>query len=441
MARYGDPRQVLLDLVEDPVFVDSCVALTRRGKACRNAPLPASAVCRVHQDAENEDVSRAGEGARRRSSRSRQGGQGRGRRGPGGAGRGQIRADIFDLRPLLDEAIRHLEGVRSRTGQAAGTVGETLLEHLSRLRQALGEGVPDWVQGPLQGPGRFDWDSLKGLLEGLHRFVQDGLPLLQRQLTSTVPTDDYGMDEEFFQAVRPFVGVVFRDYFRTQVAGVENVPSEGPVLLVGNHSGVLPWDGAMLVEAIWATHRHPRHVRVMVHRWLASVPFLSPLMARMGHVLACQENGRRMLSEGRLMAVFPEGVRGAGKLYKDRYRLARFGRGGFIRLALETQATIVPVSIVGAEETYPVLMHLDPLARVLGLPYLPITPTFPWLGLLGLLPLPTRWSIRFGRPLRLRPTARDYAGDHVVVSLLNDRVRAAVQHGVDDLLAKRPSVF
>src|SRR5207253_223885 len=147
--------------------------------------------------------------------------------------------------------------------------------------------------------------------------------------------------------------------------------------IVANHSGVLPFDGAMISQGIWSHHPTPRHVRWLYLKWFASLPFVSIFLSRGGGAMACPENGERLLEQDRLVGVFPEGLKGVGKLFRDRYKLARFGRGGFIKMAMRTKAPIIPVSVVGAEEIYPAMFYMEWLSKPLGMPMLPITPTFP----------------------------------------------------------------
>jgi 1-acyl-sn-glycerol-3-phosphate acyltransferase len=225
-----------------------------------------------------------------------------------------------------------------------------------------------------------------------------------------------------------------------ETAGVENVPAAGPALLVANHSGVLPWDGAMIKLAVRNEHPARRECRMLVLDMFALLPFLAPLLARIGEVRASQENGERLLRRGELVGVFPEGVKGIGKPFRQRYKLARFGRGGFVRLALRAQAPIVPCAVVGAEEIHPVLARADWLGRPLGLPYFPLTPSFPWLGPLGAIPLPTRWSIDFGEPIELRHHGPEAAEDPILVNRLSEEVRSTIQRMLDARLARRRSV-
>jgi 1-acyl-sn-glycerol-3-phosphate acyltransferase len=253
--------------------------------------------------------------------------------------------------------------------------------------------------------------------------------------------DEYGLDPDFYHALLPIANAVYTYWFRVDARGVEHVPVRGRAMLVPNHSGTLAFDGAMISSAIWEQHRSPRPVRWLFLRWFSRLPFVSTLLSRTGCVLACRENGERLLAQDHLVGVFPEGQKGGAKLYRDRYRLQRFGRGGFVRMALRTRAPILPIAVVGAEEIYPAIAQLDWLAKPLGLPVFPITPTFPWLGPLGLIPLPSRWAIRFCEPIRLSDGAPAKADDEVIVGLLTERVRRTIQEQVDELLQDREGVF
>jgi 1-acyl-sn-glycerol-3-phosphate acyltransferase len=182
-------------------------------------------------------------------------------------------------------------------------------------------------------------------------------------------------------------------------------------------------------------------VRSLYATWFPTVPFISATLTKMGQALATVDNGTRLLQEGNLVAVFPEGYKGVGKLFKDRYRLARFGRGGFVKMALRTGAPIIPVSIVGAEETYISLYKSQTIAKVIGFPYFPISVTFPWLGPLGFVPLPTKWFIDFGTPIETASYGPAAANNLVLVSQLTDQVRNVVQDMIHQRLAERRSVF
>jgi len=253
--------------------------------------------------------------------------------------------------------------------------------------------------------------------------------------------DDFGRDPKFTEAIRPLLEFLYTVWWRVEPAGVENVPAEGPALVVANHSGVLPWDGIMISLAL--RHEHParRECRMLALDMFALLPFLAPALARTGAVRASQENGERLLRQGELVGVFPEGVKGVGKRYRDRYKLARFGRGGFVRLALRTGAPIVPCAVVGAEEIHPVLAKADWVGRPFGLPYLPITPSFPLLGPLGVVPLPTKWSIDFADPVPTASYGPEAADDPILVNRLSEQVRSIVQRMIDGRLARRRSVW
>jgi len=252
--------------------------------------------------------------------------------------------------------------------------------------------------------------------------------------------DDFGYDPTYDARVRPLFDFLYTKYFRVECRGVANVPSHGRCMLVANHSGTIPFDGPMLKTAIKHEHAGKRDVRWLTEDFVFHFPFLGSFETRIGAVRACQENAERLLRQETLLAVFPEGIKGIGKLFRDRYKLQRFGRGGFVRLALRTQTPIVPVAIVGAEETNPMLARLESVAKPLGVPYVPITPTFPLLGPLGLLPAPTKWKIVFGEPIQMTDGAESEA-DELLVARLADRVRGAIQDLLDGAVRERKSVL
>ena len=253
--------------------------------------------------------------------------------------------------------------------------------------------------------------------------------------------DDFGFDPKFTAAVQPFFELLYTLWWRVEVTGIDHVPAEGAGLVVANHSGVLPWDGMMVSLAVRQEHPARRHVRMLALDMFALLPFLAPLLARTGAVRANPENGERLLRQGELVGVFPEGVKGVGKPYKERYKLARFGRGGFVRLALRTGAPIVPCAVVGAEEVHPKIGSMDWVGRPFGLPYLPITPTFPALGPLGVVPLPSKWTIDFAEPVEVEEYGPQAADDPILVNRLSEQVRATVQRMIDSRLARRRSVW
>jgi 1-acyl-sn-glycerol-3-phosphate acyltransferase len=253
--------------------------------------------------------------------------------------------------------------------------------------------------------------------------------------------DEWGYDEEFVELVYPFFQFMYERWWRVTATGVANVPSEGRAMLVANHAGVLPWDATMMSIAIHEEHSAPRHPRFMVLDWAFRLPWVSAFMRRVGGVVASPFNAMRLLDQGNLVMVFPEGAKGAGKPFSERYRLQRFGRGGFIELALRTGSPIVPVAVVGSEEIYPKLADSRLLARLVGAPYFPITPTFPALGLLGAVPLPSRWRIEFCRAIDLSEYGPEAADDRPLVFELSERVRETIQEKLFENLVQRRSAF
>ncbi|MBI2893479.1 MAG: acyltransferase family protein [Deltaproteobacteria bacterium] len=257
----------------------------------------------------------------------------------------------------------------------------------------------------------------------------------------SVEVDEYGLDPKYEEKWRPFFDFLYSTYWRVQTAGVHHIPETGRCLLVANHSGTIPYDGAMIKTAVEREHPARRKVRWLAEDFVFHFPFLGAFMNRIGAVRACQENADRMLRQERLVAVFPEGIKGIGKLYRERYRLQRFGRGGYVKLVLRTRTPIVPVGVVGAEEIHPLLYKPTYLAQALGMPYIPITPTFPALGLLGLVPAPTKWLIEFGEPIAFDDYGPDAAEDAILVNRLNDQVRTQIQDIVNRLLERRRTVL
>jgi 1-acyl-sn-glycerol-3-phosphate acyltransferase len=267
------------------------------------------------------------------------------------------------------------------------------------------------------------------------------LSFLRRRLTGQYPVDEFGFDPELTETLLyPVLRLLYQKYFRIEVSGIENLPTDGSALLVANHSGTVPVDALMLTIGVFDETPLHRHLRLLGADLLFRVPVLSELARKGGSTLACNPDAERLLRNGEYVGVFPEGFKGIGKPYRDRYKLQRFGRGGFVSAALRTGAPIVPVSIVGAEEIYPIIANVKPLARVTGLPYVPLTPLFPWLGPLGMLPLPSKWLIEFGEPIDTTPYA-DEVDDPIVVFNLADQVRETIQQTLHSLLERRPDPF
>jgi 1-acyl-sn-glycerol-3-phosphate acyltransferase len=292
----------------------------------------------------------------------------------------------------------------------------------------------------------------EGLLVTLARVLDAGardvswasLARLQRALYfawHSEETDDFGADRRFAETLEPLLEFLYAVWWRVETSGIEHVPSDGPGLIVSNHSGVLPYDGIMVQLAV--RHEHParRVCRMLALDMFALLPVLAPALSKSGSVRANPANAERLLRRGDLVGVFPEGVKGVGKRFKDRYKLARFGRGGFVRIALRTGSPIIPCAVVGAEEIHPVVAKADWVGRPFGLPYFPITPTFPLLGPLGVVPLPTKWSIDFGDPLDLSEYGPEAATDPILVNRLSQQVRETVQSMIDGRVARRRSIW
>jgi 1-acyl-sn-glycerol-3-phosphate acyltransferase len=272
--------------------------------------------------------------------------------------------------------------------------------------------------------------------------IDQALAFLRRRLTGDYEVDEFGFDPDLTGTVlAPLARVLHERWWRVDWVAMENVPAEGPALLVANHAGTLPWDAIVLKFGILDHHPARRHVRLLAADLVFRMPFVGALARKSGNTLACEEDALRLLGRDEILGVFPEGFKGVGKSWRDRYRLQRFGRGGFIELALRAKAPIVPVAIVGSEEIYPLVSRARPLARLFGLPYFPVTPFFPWLGPLGLIPLPSKWIVEFGEPLPTDGFPDDAWQDGLTVLDLTERVREEIQAMLRRNLTARRSVF
>ena len=260
------------------------------------------------------------------------------------------------------------------------------------------------------------------------------LAFLRRRVTGDYAVDEYGFDPEvterfFMAALRP----IAQKWFRIEVRGAENIPAEGGALVVSNHSGTVPVDGLMTMVVDPRPHR-PLPAPARRRPGLQDAAWSARWPASSGATLACNEDAERMLRGGELVGVWPEGFKGIGKPYAERYKLQRFGRGGFVAAALRTGVPIVPLSVVGAEEIYPLVGNVPSLARLLGIPYIPITPFFPLLGPLGLVPLPSKWLLEFGEPIRTDEYDAGAAEDPMLVFNVTDQVRETIQQTLYSLL-------
>jgi 1-acyl-sn-glycerol-3-phosphate acyltransferase len=265
---------------------------------------------------------------------------------------------------------------------------------------------------------------------------------VRKRLTGDYVVDEFGFDQHLNNAVfLPLLRFFFNSWFRVEVSGIENLPETGAGLVVANHAGVLPWDGLMASVAVHDHHPTNRDLRLLAADMVFDMPVMGQAARKAGHTMACTADAHRLLAGGELTAVFPEGYKGLGKNFSDRYKLQRFGRGGFVSAALRTKAPIIPCSIVGSEEIYPMLADVKLLARLFGLPYFPITPMFPLAGPAGLIPLPSKWHIAFGTPIETADYDDSAADDPMITFELTDNVRETIQQTLYQLLANRRNMF
>ncbi|MEA2420543.1 MAG: hypothetical protein QOE60_2749 [Thermoleophilaceae bacterium] len=275
-------------------------------------------------------------------------------------------------------------------------------------------------------------------------------PVELRDLRELVPADepdrqldDWGRSQRVLDRFEPLLDFYYRHWFRVETEGIENVPAEGGALIVSNHSGALPPDAPMIMQAIRHEHPSPRPLHMLGEHWFKGYPGVGLLTNKLGLVAAHPANAQRLLhDEGRLVLVFPEGQKGSRKLYWQRYRLRRFGRGGFVRTAMRAGVPIVPVAVLGAEEAMPIFAHVPALQRLTGLIYFPVNHAFPQFGLAAaLMYMPAKFKIRFLDPVDLSRYGPEDAEDLALVQELGEGVRARIQEELDDLRSSRRSVW
>jgi 1-acyl-sn-glycerol-3-phosphate acyltransferase len=279
-----------------------------------------------------------------------------------------------------------------------------------------------------------------GHRDGWRQRVAGAADFVRRRAAGDYEVDESGFDPDFHASVvMPVSRALYRNWFRVRMRGLEHVPAAGPALVVANHSGVLPLDAIMLQSGLFDEHPSHRNLRLLGADLVYAIPGLAGLARKSGHTRACPAEAGRLLSAGELVGVFPEGFKGIGKPFSERYRLQRFGRNGFAATAIQAGVPIIPCAIVGAEEIYPMIGNAESLARILRLPYFPVTPLFPWLGPLGAIPLPSNWIIEFCPPV---PTA-EYAtaGQAHDVAELGGKVRDIIQQKLDLLVVERGPAF
>jgi len=324
----------------------------------------------------------------------------------------------WSLGALLNELIRltsrSLGSDKSLPIGLLGAIAADPVHALASLAEALG----------------VDWDDS----------VEETVAFIRSRLQGDYAVDEFGFDPEFTTKVYlPVLRQLADSWFRVEVRGAENLPIDGSALLVANHAGTLPLDGMILHTVVY--DEIGRHVRMLGADLIFKTPYSNDLARKTGTTLACQEDAERLLASNQLVAVFPEGFKGLGKPYADRYKLQRFGRGGFVAAAIRAQVPIIPISIVGSEEIYPLIARAPALARALGVPYFPITPLFPWFGPLGMIPLPSKWIIQFGEAITTDELGTGAADDPMIVFNITDQVRETIQQTLYALLMQRRSAF
>lgn len=410
-----------------------CAALTKAGERCKKSATVDSEYCYMHQTATNTQSINGRPPAKSQTIVEEI----------------PVEEELTE-RELRQRLMTELDGLIYRIQKVMPEYSPPPFspERMVELMDKQSEKLPAWMRlGILKrlrasiNEDLLDAETWKGAWYMVNYTLEYQGDILKRRLSGDYETDEWGLDWEFLEIVRPFFDFLYKFYWRVQTTGIEHIPDYDRALLVSNHSGQLPWDGSMIMMAVLNEHPAQRLVRNLYANWFPTLPFLSAMFVKMGQAMASVENGTRLLEQEELVGVFPEGYKGVGKLYKDRYKLARFGRGGFVKMALKTQAPIIPVSVVGAEETYIAVAQSSLMARLTGFPYFPISLRFPWLGLLGVIPLPSKWYIDFGEPIPMEGYEPDAAENLVVVSQLTDQVRNTVQEMIYDRLGQRRSVY
>lgn len=340
---------------------------------------------------------------------------------------------------LQGELVRFADAAQRLAPAGAGALAPSAQEAQRLLSGLLGPLYPRHLVA--QGGVWLNPDLWRGAWYVARYLLAAQAGGLRRRLEGEYEIDDYGRDQGFIDMMLPLMQFLYRNYWRVTVNGSRHVPEQGRALLVANHSGVLPFDGAMLALALYNETASQRLPRALADSWFPTLPFISILLQKTGQTPAHPLTAMRLLEQEELVVVFPEGTKGVGKPFSQRYQLQRFGRGGFVKVALQTGAPIIPVAIVGAEEIYPMIGRVDPLARALGMPYFPLTPTWPWAGPLGLAPLPTKWTIDIGQPIHLEGYDSRAASNPAAVARLSEQVRSTIQRMLLERLAQRRSVF
>ncbi len=339
------------------------------------------------------------------------------------------------------EAPRHESPPRLRavTDEDAAAAAAAAAEEAARKTRTAGPGampagipLDEIVVAVVQAAQRVlgsDWEGR----------LAEFIAALRKRLSGDFEVDEFGFDPQVTEVLTGAIEPLAEKWFRLEVRGIENIPAEGGALLVANHSGTVPIDG--LITGYAVKKYSGRNLRPLGADLVFALPFVGQVARKVGATLACTADAERLLGNGELAGVWPEGFKGIGKPFGERYKLQRFGRGGFVSAAIRTGVPIIPTSVVGAEEIYPLVGNIPSLARLLGIPYIPITPFFPLLGPLGLVPLPSKWLLEFGEPIRTDEFDAGAADDPMLVFNVTDQVRETIQSTLYSLLMQRESVF
>jgi len=342
----------------------------------------------------------------------------------------KLKDRFHNLNHKISLAIKQAE--KSRGGR--GENGEQLNRILGQMDLSLKH--LEELEGRIKGTDKKKEDDPTSL--SLFQKFRQEKPVRKyirkiRMIGTAEEVDDFGYDPVFWDLVEPIFEFFYKKYWRITAIGIKNIPYSGPALLVSNHSGMLPYDGAMISIAVLKEHPANRKARFLAEDFVSRWPLMAPFVAKWGMPRACPENAERLLRQGELVGVFPEGLKGIGKEFRYRYRVQRFGRGGTIRLLVRTRAPAIPVAVVGAEEVHLIIARADFLSRFTGIPITPIPAS--------LIPLPTKWTIQFGEPIHYDQYTEKDLDDDILINQLNEELRARVQGMILEGLKKRRSIF
>lgn len=402
-----------------------CLALTKTSVQCKNWAEIGSEYCYRHQTASPDSINERNDKADASSTSFSD---------------RELRKRLISE---LDELIRRIQALFPDYTPPAFSP-EAMFNLIDRKSQVNGPGIHSSIMNRIRrslNEDFLDAETWKGIWYMVNYTIEYQTDILKRRMKGDYEIDSWGLDWEFLEAVRPFLDFMYKYYWRVETTGIENIPDYESALLISNHSGQFPWDGAMIMAAALNVHPAQRLVRFLYSDWYPTIPFISAFLVKMGHVVGTVDNATRLLDEGEVVGIFPEDFSSLSKSFKNRYRLGRFHHAEYVKLALENHRSIIPVSVVGAEESYISLGNSAMLASLFGVPYFPISMRFPWFGVLGIVPLPSKWYIDFGPPLELTDLDDESTLNPVQVSIVVDRVREIIQEMVNRRLAQRGSIY